>query len=127
MSSRTVAYEWPLCLAKSSTPSTVDLPDRWVEQRSYQPQQGEPGHRSAERVGQAGTGPPRRCQCEAFQQTAQPHAAALVPLGQPVDLLGERRYQACRHIAPEPADLQLDHHRAAATGQVMQATPVPVV
>ena len=47
--------------------------------------------------------------------------------GQPGYLLGERRHDAGRVVADEPADLEYDLDRTAATGQVLKATPVAVV
>lgn len=127
MSISTVAYEWPFCLAKSSTPSTVTGPGLRVGQPPDQPDQGEPGHDHAQRPGQPGTRAAGQRQRDPLQQAPQPRGATLIPARQPGSLLGERGYRARRVAAAKPAGLQHDLHRPPAAGKILQAAPVPVM
>jgi hypothetical protein len=98
-----------------------------VRQAPDQPDQGEPGHPGAQRGGQPGTRAAGQRQRDLLQQVPQARRAALIPAGQPGDLLGERGHRACRVAAAEPAGRQHHLDRPPAAGQVGQAAPVPVM
>jgi hypothetical protein len=104
-----------------------DRPGLRVRQAPDQPDQGEPGHHGAERRGQPGTRAAGQRQRDLLQQVPQARRAALIPAGQPRNLLSERGHRAGRPAAAEPADRQHDPHRPPAAGQVGQAAPVPVM
>jgi hypothetical protein len=104
-----------------------DRPGLRVRQAPDQPDQGEPGHHGTQCRSQPGTRAAGQRQRDLLQQVLQPCRAALIPAGQPRDLLGERGYRARRVAAAEPADLQHHLHGPPAAGQVGQAAPVPVM
>jgi hypothetical protein len=98
-----------------------DRPGLRVRQAPDQPDQGEPGNDGTERRGQPGTRAAGQCQRDLLQQAPQPRRAALIPAGQPRNLLGERGHRARR------AALQHNLHRPPAAGKIGQAPPVPVM
>jgi hypothetical protein len=123
MSSRTLAAPLgPVIYAEH-----CDRADLGIGQRPDQPDQRAPGHDRAQYAGQPGPRTAGQRERDPFQQAPQSDRAALVLGGQPVHLLGERRHDAGRVVADEPADLEYDLDRTAATGQVLKAAPVTVV
>ena len=91
------------------------LPDLRIRHGPDQADQCEPGDGRAQRPRQSGPGAAGQRERDPLQQAPQPDRAALVPGGQPVHLLGERRHDAGRGVADEPADLEYDLDRTAAT------------
>ena len=91
-----------------------DLADLGIGQRPDHPDQRAPGHDRAQQPRQPGPRTAGQRERDPFQQAPQSDRAALVPGGQPVHLLGERRHDAGRVVADEPADLEYDLDRAAA-------------
>jgi len=104
-----------------------DLADLGIGQRPDQPDQRAPGHGRAQCACQPGPRTTGQRERDPLQQAPQSDRAALVLGGQPVHLLGERRHDAGWVVADEPADLEYDLDRTAATGQVLKTTPVTVV
>ena len=92
-----------------------DLADLGIGQRPDQPDQRAPGHDRTQYAGQPGPRTTGQRERDPFQQAPQSDRAALVPGGQPVHLLGKRRHDAGRVVADEPADLEYDLDRTAAT------------
>ena len=108
-------------------PQHRDLPDLRIRQCSDQADQCEPGDGRAQHLRQPGPCAAGQCERDPLQQAPQPCRAPLVPGGQPVHLLSERRDRAGRVVADEAADLQFNLDGPPAAGQVLQAAPVPVV
>jgi len=104
-----------------------DRPGLGIGQAPDQPDQGEPGDDGTERGGQPGTRAAGQRQRDLLQQIPQARRAALIPAGQPRNLLSERGHRARRAAAAEPAGRQHDLDRPPAAGQVGQAAPVPVM
>jgi len=92
-----------------------DLADLGIGQRPDQPDQRAPGHDRAQCACQPGPRTTGQRERDPLQQAPQSDRAALVPGGQPVHLLGERRHDAGRVVADEPADPEYDLDRTAAT------------
>jgi hypothetical protein len=127
MSTRTLAYDWPRRLAQSPAPRHRDLPDLRIRHGPDQADQCEPGDDRAQHPCQPGPGAAGQRERDPLQQAPQPCRPPLVPGGQPLHLLSERRDRAGRVVADEAADLQPGQDGPPAAGQVVQAAPVPVV
>jgi hypothetical protein len=127
MSISTVAYEWPLRLATSSTPSTLTGPVSGSGRPRTSRIKVNRDTTAPSAAASRGTRAAGQRQRDLLQQAPQPGGAALVPGRQPGHLLGERGDRACRVTAAEPAHLQHDFHRPPATGKIVQAAPVPVM
>ena len=108
-------------------PQCRDLPDLHIRHGPDQADQCKPGDGRAQHPRQPGPGAAGQRERDPLEQAPQPCRAPLVPGGQPLHLLSERRDRAGRVVADEAADLQLDLDRPPAAGQVLQAAPVPVV
>jgi len=88
-----------------------DLADLGIGQRPDQPDQRAPGHDRAQCAGQPGPRAAGQRERDPLQQAPQSDRAALVPGGQPVHLLGERRHDAGWIVADEQVDLEHDLDR----------------
>ena len=107
-------------------PQHRDLPDLRIRHGPDQADQREPGDGRAQP--RASRDPARgQCERDPLQQAPQPCRPPLVPGGQPLHLLSERRDRAGRVVADETADLESGLDGPPAAGQVLQAAPVPVV
>ena len=127
MSSRTLAYDWPRRLAQSSTPSTATLPisgsgSALISRISVHRDTIAPSARASRDPAR-----PASASVTRASRLRSPIVRRWCLAVSPPRLLGERRHNAGRVVADEPADLEYDLDRTAATGQVLKTTPATVV